>query len=80
MDSDANAKTARTLGLAENSAGRGVILTALGLMALGIILVHSALMSVSESSTWYTRVDMRHTLFAAVAAMVLLLGWRVNYR
>ncbi|MBN1555094.1 MAG: FtsW/RodA/SpoVE family cell cycle protein [Phycisphaerae bacterium] len=75
-----NDTTARTLPLIENPPGRGVILTALGLLALGVVMVHSAVMSVGESSVWYARVDMRHTLFAVMAAGVLLVGWRMNYR
>lgn len=75
-----NETTARTLPLAQNAPGRGVILTAMGLLALGVVMVHSAVMSVGDSAAWYARVDMRHTLFSVLAAVVLLVGWRVNYR
>jgi cell division protein FtsW len=80
MDGDMEQTTARMLPLARNAPGRGVILTAMGLLALGAVMVHSAVMTVGESGAWYARVDMRHTLFAVLAAGVLLVGWRINYR
>jgi len=73
-------ETAGTLSLERNASSRGVIVTALGLLALGVVMVHSAVMSVGDSVAWYARVDMRHTLFAVAAAGVLLVGWRMNYR
>lgn len=73
-------ETAGTLSLERNASSRGVIVTALGLLALGVVMVHSAVMSVGDSTVWYARVDMRHTLFAVTAAGVLLVGWRMNYR
>ncbi len=61
--------------------GRTLMLITLALLAVGVVMVHSALASVSGGSVpWYARVDMRHTLFAGLAAVVLLIGWRVDYR
>ncbi|MBN1942294.1 MAG: cell division protein FtsW [Phycisphaerae bacterium] len=80
MDCETKQTTTPMRPAGQSASGRGVIITALGLLALGVVMVHSAVMSVGESSAWYARVDMRHTLFAALAAGVLLVGWRVNYR
>jgi cell division protein FtsW len=52
----------------------------MGLLALGVVMVNSAVMNVGESAAWYARVDMRHTIFALMAVGVLLVGWRINYR
>ncbi len=68
------------LPMRDNSAGRALLLTTLALLALGVVMVHSAVASVAEPGAWYVRRDVRHTMFAAVAATILLLGWRINYR
>ena len=69
----------RTLPLTRNTPGRSIILTTLGMLALGVVMVHSALASVGEPGAWYARVDVRHTAFAVLAAVVLVMGWRLNY-
>ena len=56
------------------------MLSTLALLAIGVVMVHSAVASVAEPGAWYARVDFRHTLFAAVAALVLLSTWRLGYR
>jgi cell division protein FtsW len=66
--------------LGENPTGTSLVLTSLALLALGVVMVHSAVASVARPGPWYARVDVRHTLFAAVAAVVVLVGWRFDYR
>ncbi len=62
------------------SAGRTLVLCAFTLLCLGVVLVHSAVASLGESVAWYSRQDMRHTVFAALAAGALFLVWRIDYR
>ncbi len=68
------------LPLRDNSAGAGLILTSLALLALGVVMVHSAVASVKEPGPWYARADIRHTLFAGLAVLTMLVLWRVDYR
>ena len=65
--------------LTRNSTGKALVLTSVALLALGVVMVHSAVASVLEPGAWYSRVDVRHTVFAAAAAIVLLVGWRFDY-
>jgi cell division protein FtsW len=67
------------LPLKDNSAGTGLILTSLALLALGVVMVHSAVASVKEPGAWYARADVRHTLFAVLAALTMITLWRVDY-
>ena len=67
------------LPLRRNPTGQGLMLATLALLALGVVMVHSALASVANPGQWYARVDMRHTAFAMVAVLVLAVGWRVDY-
>lgn len=67
------------LPLRANGSGKGLMLTTLALLALGVVMVHSALASVREGGVWYTRADIRHTIFAAVAVAVMATLWRVDY-
>ena len=70
-----------TLPLSVNTAGSGLIVVTLALLALGVVAVHSALSGVLPSTAaWHARSDMRHTLFAVAAAVVMCLGWRFRYR
>jgi cell division protein FtsW len=80
MNQRDSGQTASRLPLRENAAGRGLILASLALLALGVVMVHSALASIRQPGTWYARVDYRHTAYAVVAALVLVSLWRVNYR
>jgi cell division protein FtsW len=64
----------------ENPTGLGLQLVAMSLLALGVVIVHSAVASVAEPGPWYARRDYRHTAFAIAAALVLLTAWRFNYR
>lgn len=69
------------LPLKHNSTGQGLLLTTLALLALGVVMVHSAVASVANpGSAWYSRVDVRHTIFAALAAVVLCTLWMADYR
>jgi cell division protein FtsW len=74
-------KQPASLPLGQNPAGQALILTTLALAALGVVMVHSALGSVARvPAAWYERVDIRHTLFASVGMVVVLLAWRIDYR
>ncbi len=64
----------------ENPTGLGLQLVAMSLLALGVVIVHSAVASVAEPGVWFARRDYRHTAFALAAALVLLTAWRVDYR
>jgi cell division protein FtsW len=70
-----------TLPLTENSSGSGLIVVTLAMLGIGIIAVHSALAGVLPSTvSWAARSDMRHTLFAVVAALIMCFGWKFRYR
>jgi len=70
-----------TLPLTENSSGSGLIVVTLAMLAVGIVAVHSALAGVlPNTSAWYARSDMRHTLFAVTAALIMCFGWHFRYR
>ncbi|MBS3734973.1 MAG: FtsW/RodA/SpoVE family cell cycle protein [Phycisphaerae bacterium] len=73
-------RTPDKLPLRHNASGQALMLATLSLLALGVVLVHSAGVSVDEPGAWYARREVRHTLFAVVAAVVLLLAWRFDYR
>ncbi|MCJ7543582.1 MAG: FtsW/RodA/SpoVE family cell cycle protein, partial [Phycisphaerae bacterium] len=68
------------LPLRGNPVGQGLILASLALLALGVVMVHSALASVREPGAWYARADVRHTIFAALAVLTMVTLWRVDYR
>ena len=68
------------VAMRHNTTGQGLILTTLALLALGVVMVHSAVASVAEPGAWYVRLDVRHTMFAALAAIVVAAAWRVDYR
>ncbi|MCE5278696.1 MAG: FtsW/RodA/SpoVE family cell cycle protein [Planctomycetaceae bacterium] len=70
----------KPLTLAQNALGRGLALVTLALLALGVVLVQSALASVNEPGAWYARVDVRHTIFAGAALLVLLAVCHFDYR
>jgi len=55
------------------------VLTTLGLLSVGVIMVHSAVASVAAPRAWYQRVDIRHAIFAGLAAVVLCSAWRFKY-
>ncbi len=73
-------ETTVRLSLRDNTTGQGLVLTALALLAVGVVMVSSSLVSVGTSSAWYARADFRHIVFAALAATVVLVLWRVGYR
>ena len=68
------------LPLADNRPGRSLILATLCLIALGVVIVYSATATVTEPGHWYARSTIRHMLFAILAATVVLVGWRLDYR
>lgn len=72
---------AERIPLRDNPTGRGLILVVLALMAVGVVMVHSASGSVSEpGGAWHGRRDIRHTIFAGAAILLLLGAWRLPYR
>jgi len=70
----------RRLPLRDNPIGRGIVLITLSLLALGVVAVHSARVSLVAPRAWYLREEIRHTIFAVLATAVLVVGWRVDYR
>ena len=66
--------------LERNTTGQGIVLTTMALLGLGVVIVHTAVASVGTPGAWYARVDFRHTVFAAIAGLILLTMWRFNYR
>ena len=68
------------VAMGANPTGQALMLGSLGLLGLGVVMVHSATASVVSSGNWYARVDVRHTIFALAAALVLCAGWVVDYR
>ena len=66
------------LPLRENFEGQWILLTSLALLALGVVMVHSAMASVVRPGEWYSRVDYKHTVYAILAAIVLVTAWRIN--
>ncbi len=69
------------LPLTDNASGSGLVVVTLAMLAIGIVAVHSALAGVKPSTVeWWMRSDMRHTLFAAAAALVMCFGWHFRYR
>ena len=68
------------LPLRSNPTGQGLILAALGILALGVVVVHSASMSVAPRAPWYSRTEIRHTIFAVLACGILFVGWYFDYR
>ncbi|MCK4277056.1 MAG: hypothetical protein KAX78_11110, partial [Phycisphaerae bacterium] len=68
------------VAMGANPTGQALMLGSLGLLGLGVVMVHSATASVVSYGNWYARVDVRHTIFALAAALVLCAGWVVDYR
>lgn len=69
------------LPVAQRSGGQGLVLIVLALLSLGVVAVNSAMTSVKEPGPWYARVDVRHAMFAVLAAVLLLcLSRFLNYR
>jgi len=66
--------------LRQNPIAQGLMITTIALLALGVVMVHSAVASVARPGAWYARLDVRHTVFAALAMVILLTLWRVDYR
>ena len=69
------------LPLWQNPTGTSLIVLTTALLALGTILVISALSSVKEVevSHWWAKVSYRHMFFAAASVIVLATLWRVDY-
>jgi cell division protein FtsW len=82
MDAELNKPTDRQeLSPERQGGGLGLILIVFALLSLGVVVVHSAMTSVKEPGPWYARVDVRHAMFAALAAGLLLSFSRfLNYR
>ena len=74
--------TRACLPLNSNSAGQGLLLTTLAMLALGVIIVYAAMARpvMREDVAWHSRTDMRHALFAAISCLALLALWKLDYR
>ncbi len=68
------------VSLTKSATGRGLLLTSLALLAIGVIAVTSATASLSPQSSLASRKDFRHLIFAIAAAAVVCVGWRIDYR
>ncbi len=69
----------RPTPLSKNYLAQALMLTTLSMIALGVVLVTSAAAGLGSSGQWYERVEVRHAIFAAIAVMVLMTLWRVDY-
>ena len=56
------------------------MLTSLALLAIGVVAVTSATATLSPQGSWASRKDIRHLIFAIMAAAVMCVGWRIDYR
>ncbi|MCY2925675.1 MAG: FtsW/RodA/SpoVE family cell cycle protein [Planctomycetota bacterium] len=53
----------------------------LAMLGLGVIMVHSALARQAEpGAAWYARREWKHTVYAALSALIVMTAWRVDYR
>lgn len=68
------------LPLRDNPTGTSLILVTFALLALGVVLVWTSLASLKTPGAWYARVDVRHIAYALLAAVVLSIAWRFDYR
>jgi cell division protein FtsW len=79
--------------LDQNVTGQGLLLATLGLLCLGVVMVHSAVATAHwrtpypQGGSWqevlgwlWKRVDVRHLVYATAAAAVLVTCWRFNVR
>ena len=64
----------------DSPTGRYFLIATLALLALGVVMVSSAVASVVEPGVWYARVDLRHAAYAVLGAVLLLTLWRIDYR
>lgn len=69
------------LPLSSNSAGQGLMLTTLAMLALGVVIVDAAIARpiVRADVPWYVRVDIRHMIFAALSCLVMFTMWKLDY-
>jgi len=77
---DRNGHDIARVPLRDNPAGHGLLLAALALLAMGVVMVYSASSSVAAEGSWMNRQEGRHLIYAVLAAGVMLLLWRVDYR
>jgi cell division protein FtsW len=78
------------LPLSENGTGQGLLLTTLGLLCLGVVMVHSAVATVTApagdgGAAWdwgrfLKRLDVKHLIYAVVATVVLMAAWLFDVR
>jgi cell division protein FtsW len=79
--------------LDRNLTGQGILLVTLGLLCLGVVMVHSAVATAHwrtpypQDGTWqevagwlWKRVDVKHLVYALAAAILLMTLWRLNVR
>lgn len=70
----------KRLELRENPTGVSLLLVTMALLALGAVLVWSALASLKAPGDWYNQVRVRHVFYAVIAGIVACVGWRLDYR
>ncbi len=62
-------------------AGWVLSIITLAMLGIGVVMVHSALACRAEPDTaWHARKEWRHTVYAALAAVIVMTLWRVDYR
>ncbi len=69
----------KQLPLRDNPNGTVMLLATFALLALGIVMVHSAVASVVSPGKWYARLDIRHTVFSCMALLIMFTAWRIDY-
>lgn len=67
------------LALRDNPVGQGLLLATLVLLAVGAVMVPSALASVRDPGPLLSRASVRHIIFAVIAVIVLFSAWRFDY-
>jgi cell division protein FtsW len=68
------------LPLRQNPTGASLIVLTTAMLAFGVVMVKSSLSSLRLPAEWYNQTSNRHILYAVISALVLCIGWRVNYR
>lgn len=53
----------------------------LAMLGIGVVMVHSALARQAEAgAAWYSRREWKHTVYAALSALIVMTFWRVDYQ
>jgi len=65
--------------LADSPTGKSLFVISLSLLAIGVVTVYSASDNLVSAMGAYARTDVRHMVFAALAALILGFGWLFDY-